>query len=82
MKYVVLLALLSGPVLANQHVTVDPPPGYRFVLLGAVYKLVCRSLDGVYVNDNPNFYQGWSCRGINWCEQRPETLGCGNRGEN
>ena len=45
-------------------------------VLGQFYAAACENLGGVYVNNHPTFIQGWSCEGIDWCAERPETYGC------
>jgi len=51
-------------------------PG-KLVLLGFVNRVACVvALDGTWVNDNPTFYQSYSCRGGDWCRVRPDAIGC------
>lgn len=73
-------ALLTvGVAQADNHVVL-PDPIWRPGLLGDIYRALCEGpLGGSYVNSEPNFLQSWACEGIDWCEVRPETLGCGSR---
>lgn len=74
-----VFAVVIGVTFSVQSATPTQPmaPKWYPGMVSAAYQSLCNNtLGGVYVNDNPSFSVAWSCRGIDWCEQRPDTLGC------
>ena len=78
MKFIIAICLaFVGNAMAADAPNQDLPKVYKPQLLGYLYTELCEGpLGGVYVNSRPNFIQTWACEGINWCEVRPETIGC------
>ncbi len=79
MKFIIAICLAAfvSNAMAADTLEREVRPIFKPKLLGLFYTKICEGpLGGVYVNSRPNFIQTWACEGINWCEVRPETIGC------
>jgi len=77
MKYLLVLLFLSTAALAVDKPAQPIQPIYKPQVVGWVYSKFCNDvLKGDWVNDNPSFYQAWSCQDGNWCNVYPEVYGC------
>ena len=59
-----ILLLSMSPAMASDY---EYPTLQKILLipyaLAEFYRTTCEAGGGVYVNDDPSFVQGWSCRG-------------------
>ena len=76
-----MMALLVVLVVTHAATAATPTqpiaPRWYPGVVSAAYQYLCEdTFGGEYVNNNPSFAVAWSCTDFEWCEVRPQTLGC------